>query len=123
MMREILFRGKRLDNDEWVYGFPIVYKNGTVVMCRECHRNENVNPTTVGQYTGLKDRAGQCIFDGDIVYIRCEEEYGVVDWDSDTARFTITHEGVLSDFDNYYGTDLEVIGNRWDNPELLEDAE
>lgn len=80
----------------------------------------NVDPNTVSRLTGKNDRAGQSIFEGDIVYIRSEDEYGVVEWDSDTARFTIIHEDVCSDFDNYYGTDLEVVSNIFDDPCFME---
>lgn len=49
-----------------------------------------------------------------------EEERGIVQWDNDTARFIITCSTFISDFDSVYGEELEIIGNVYDNPELLE---
>lgn len=80
----------------------------------------------VGQYTGLTDTNGNKIFEGDIVvsdYIDYEDERGVIQWDSDIAKFIITFSTFTIDFDNVYGRELEIVGNVYDNPELLEAGE
>ena len=140
-MREILFRGKRCDNGEWVQGYYSERKDtkGNIIesviiedayeqitngqrymrsnLNRECFR---VDPETVGQFTGLTDKNGTKIFEGDIVDILTEnEEIGVVVYDD--GGFQVDADGFCVDFhSNIYGTDLEVIGNIHDNPELLE---
>lgn len=85
-----------------------------------------IDPETVGQYTGLTDTNGNKIFEGDIVvsdYIDYEDERGVIQWDSDIAKFIITFSTFTIDFDNVYGRELEIVGNVYDNPELLEAGE
>jgi len=124
MMREILFRGKR-NNGEWVEGSLVVWPDGATDICYS--ENDSfvemtktiVNPASVGQYTGLTDKNGIKIFEGDIVDILTEdEEIGIVAYDD--GGFQVEADGFCVDFhSNINGTDLEVIGNIHDNPELI----
>jgi len=123
-MREILFRGKR-NNGEWVEGSLVVWPDGATDICYS--ENDSfvemtktiVNPASVGQYTGLTDKNGNKIFEGDIVDILTEdEEIGIVAYDD--GGFQVEADGFCVDFhSNINGTDLEVIGNIHDNPELI----
>ena len=126
-MCEILFRGKRVDNGEWTYGYycPKPYSHfpceATIFPSETIDRDwhgERVDPDTVGKFTGLTDRNGVKIFEGDIVkYGQC----GKVEYNSGSAQFTLnftnsTYEG----FDKIPFCDCEVLGNIHDTPELLE---
>lgn len=120
-MRRILFRGKNLFG-KWIEGDLIQYLiYGKMHIARNSWGagGQEVDLETVGQYTGLTDTNGNKIFEGDIVWDNYEEERGVVQWDNDTARFIIICSTFTVDFDNVYGEELEIVGNVYDNPELL----
>ena len=123
-MREISFRGKREDNGEWVEGNLFIpdLPNKPTQICMGTNVVRitfDIDPETVGQFTGLTDRNGKKIFEGDVVDILTEnEEIGVVAYDD--GGFLVNADGFCVDFhSNINGTDLEVIGNIHDNPELL----
>lgn len=124
MNREILFRGKTVPTQdcesEWIVGdllsnaYPIPNIRPLGSIC--CYQ---VIPSTVGQYTGLTDRNGVKIFEGDIVACDGYDGYGEIKWCEYTARFIIEHDEFIADFDNFDDMDCEVISNIHDNPELL----
>ena len=128
MKREILFRGKRTDNREWVYG-NLIDSNSIVGKIVDFDGEYfipefwyKVDPEKVGQFTGLTDKNGTKIFDGDIVrfYDDSEDELtnGVVVCNADFCSFCVSmkrHEDVMLMAHWQY----EVIGNMYDKKELL----
>lgn len=125
-MREILFRGKRIrQNDEgiieWVYGH--YYDVYGVPNIEQNNKSFDVDPETVGQFTGLIDKNGVKIFEGDIVTIpkTTNRKYSI-DYVADLAMYVIhdnSDMGNDKDFTAFFGMELEVIGNIYDNLELL----
>ena len=114
-MREIEFRGKRANGDEWVYGFLDHTYDRYTIHSHGAHYCYEVHPETVGQYTGLKDRNGVKIFEGDIVKSDSTDMAGDVYWIKEHASFYWGTGQSLIHYD-----ELEVIGNIHDNPELPE---
>ena len=121
-MREILFRGKRFDNGEWVYG-DLYHRKICGVVSPTIHNMEytggSVDPTTVGQYTGAIDKNGKKIFEGDILHPISKRPY-LVFWDEENVKFALKNSrGFCLNFYQNIADEYIVIGNIHDNPELL----
>ena len=126
-MREILFRGQSFADRTWVFGDKSIDLQGkgrakcTIATVENCDDGTNiirhtfVIPETVGQYTGLTDKNGKKIFEGDRVRYD-DDEIAEIEWDEQTARFILSCDGVIYDFDNFRGDELEVIGNIYETP-------
>ena len=125
-MREVLFRGKRTDNGEWVKGYLYITHTGAhEIGSYDAEINIerftfDVIPETVGQYTGLTDKNGVKIFEGDIVSLVKHDGliYKVV---YVPCRYELVNSKGVNCFvlDIYKSENIEVIGNIHDNPELL----
>ena len=141
-MREILFRGKRIDNGEWAEGY--LYASNIsgcfILQTQTRHRRLKtggmelfdrlitieVDGTTVGQYTGLTDKNGTKIFEGDIVRDNAVWHEGEIQIKShvnivgvDKGCWIMFHDKWW-DFLYTNASDAEIIGNIYDNPELIE---
>lgn len=123
-MREILFRGKRVDNGEWVEGDVhknIDFSKAHIHPNGERVRSFDVLPETVGQYTGLTDKSGVRIFEGDILRDDDNEENGVIEFVD--GEFCV----VFGNIETHGIADIAcccyVIGNIHDSPELLKGGE
>lgn len=148
-MREILFRGKRVDNGEWVQGFYVCKKrpyfkdrgvNLEHIICDNLVIDDfngkqfvdtipitySVDPETVGQYTGLTDTNGNKIFEGDLclcdrnISKHIDKKVFEIKFDPETGFFG------ESDTSNIYPSDFymcEIIGNVFDTPEFLKAGE
>lgn len=129
---ERIFRGKTLSQDEhfddgeWVEGFYTrfngkehrIYSGYAETDCGDYYPDWfNVLPETVGQYTGLTDKNGKKIFEGDIVKVHRNEIYEIA-YIAKYTRFAGKRKGVV--FANFNFSMCEIIGNIYDNPELLE---
>ena len=132
-MREILFRGKRKDNGEWVYGNYAVTDNNEkqhFIFQNKAFVFEVV-PETVGQYTGITDDNGKKIFEGDILGVTNDDpDYDYITkvyLDCDTLcvdvqgqDYDYTSIGFAIEIWDDECDQVEIIGNIYDNPELLE---
>lgn len=129
-MREILFRGKCVEigiyYKRWIEGF-YGEDNGKAFIAHNTDFGlvgSVCDPDTIGQYTGLTDKNGTRIFEGDIIngdseYFTYSHPYGTIVYDS--GEFLIAFDEAFEDVENLgaWANDIEVIGNVHDNPELL----
>ena len=133
-MREILFRGKRVDNGEWIQGDLVQFLSHGIVRIvtqEPPYKDAEVDSDTVGRFTGLTDRNGKKIFEGDIIHLEYSqvffggEYFGEYTAEVSYKEGCFVTDGInnggeietpLSGFDN---DELEIIGNIHDNPELL----
>ena len=138
-IREVLFKAKRTDNGKWVEGSLI---QGVFVRCVDnqdipyildiddidCDYDNfgdltdgfgyyEVNPDTICQFTGLVDKNSDKIWENDIVGL--DEDLYIVTWEEDDAMFALEDVGVVEHFSNVDSKWCEIVGNKFDNPELV----
>jgi uncharacterized phage protein (TIGR01671 family) len=141
-MREIKFRGFRTVQKDWIYGNLIIAENGTKYIVENNLFREDghhlvytiyaqtdepvfINQDTIGQYTGMNDSTGKEIYEGDIVVVGQDtgnkyDRY-IMTFNDDSHSYLAKQQGTLGSYigPGYWNDKLMVIGNCWDNPELL----
>ena len=113
-MREIKFRGKRVGNGEWVYGSYIYAFDMVHEHCIRCGTTYAVMPETVGQYTGLKDKNGKKIYEGDRLKRIGDagDEIFIIEWNEQSGGFNLNYIYFDETYDlEELWPDSEVIGN------------
>lgn len=131
------FRGQQINSNEWVYGYYYtdqIFKDGEScvdisIIRDEIHQDHEVKSETVTQSTGLKDKNGKLIYEGDIVELKCGDDdtiIGAVEWLNDKAEFSIKHP---KGYHGHYGfwqkiinvcDTFKIIGNKFEHSHLLE---
>lgn len=127
MNREILFRGKRIDNEEWIEGYLFRLSENFppfIMLKSSLSASYEINVETVGQYTGLTDKNGVKIFEGDIIIVKTNRGNNfancIVEWYNKHCCGFFLKSAVTGDqwvMDN--GWSYEVIGNIYDNLDLV----
>ena len=132
-MREIKFRGISKETNEWVFGYYIVAAGMPFISVFGVREPILIIPKTLGQYTGIKDKNDKEIYEGDIVSFEdaeCDAEgyhdnvflnRGVVSYDEVSMCYFFSNRQTVDMEDLYIPTDAEIIGNIYENPELLEE--
>ena len=124
MNREIKFRGKRIDNGEWVYGsYAVIDMKSYILLCvksdiRMVNVKHQIFPESVSQYTGCVDKNGVEIYEDDIVIIdipKIDNFIAAIIFKNGSFWIDDLMPQLVGD----YNKNINVIGNMWENPELL----
>ena len=125
-MREIKFKGVDIADDKWIYGSLVKVGEDYHILGggeTEAHEYNIVYEESIGQYTGLKDKNGKEIYEGDILEFETGEIFKVYWWESECCCYiqSILEPYINISFEMYPMENFEIIGNIFENKELLDD--
>jgi hypothetical protein len=124
MEDRFLFRGKQIDNGEWIQGYLYgIWERRYILwgMTNDIPNMVEVDPETVCQCTAMPDKNKKLVFEHDIVWDSDERAFYEIIWNQEDMCWNVEDaDGHKSEFEECYGSTIEVNGNRFDNPELLE---
>lgn len=124
MENRFLSRGKRIDNGEWIQGYLYgIWERRYILwgMTNDIPDMVEVDPATVCQCTAMPDKNKKLVFEHDIVWDSDERAFYEIIWKQEDMCWNVEDaDGHKSEFEECYGSTIEVNGNRFDNPELLE---
>lgn len=111
-MRQIKFKAKRLDGKGWIEGTPICINGKPYGIMIGEKESPDIDPSTICQFTGLKDKNGTPIYEGDMIMHKDNnaERRGDINWDSKAAAFCFGQDFLV----RYLSEDMVVIGNKFD---------
>lgn len=120
-MKEIKFRGYSQTFNCWSYGDLLITRQPATIVCEESGHEYEVEHDSVGQFTGLHDKNGKEIYEGEILYNNDREEHCIVKYYEEKAMFIVKYLESNDEFtlwesiSNLYYS----VGNIFENPELL----
>lgn len=123
--REILFRGKRLDDGVWVYGYYCRIgptgqeKHYIIPTCASTFYGIEVDPSTVSSYVGHTDKSGTEVFGGDILYDPHRRRNLTIRYDINLSMWLAEGDGWDIPLHDLPLFSCKIVGNQWDNPELM----
>lgn len=135
MESRYLYRGKRTDNGKWAEGYHAIIGGKPVIIEKEPEKYYDVDggenrsgnkilkivPDTICQCTAMPDKNKKLVFEHDIVWDSDERAFYEIIWNQEDMCWNVEDaDGHKSKFEECYGSTIEVNGNRFDNPELLE---
>lgn len=124
MQERYLFKAKRTDNGEWIQGYLYgIWKRRYILwgMTNDIPNMVKVYPSTICQCTAMPDKNKKLVFEHDIVWDSDERTFYEIIWNQEDMCWNVKDaDGYKSNFEECYGSTIEVNGNSFDNPELLE---